>query len=425
MAMRLPGRGKGWSYAASATAVAVTLPSPRRGWHAVAGAVLAFLAAACSPGDAPVSPGPPPASGLVAETPAAMASEARTIYDERNERLKGVRFFEDGWRTDFSRHSVPLTEIRMAAGPRDSTIPAIDSPVFIPVKEAVDWPMGFDLVVALEMEATARAYPVPILRWHEIVNDVVAGVPVAVTFCPLCNSAVVFDRRVGGVEYDFGVSGNLRNGDLVMYDRQTHSWWQQLTGEGIVGEHSGKRLSILPAAMLSWADFEASFPDGLVLSRNTGFQRDYGRDPYVTDDGDDLTPILVDEVDGRLPVKEKVVGVTVGGIAAAFPFSVLRGQRVVNFAAGEERLVVFLENSGLAAAFSTGAFDPRVDGEVLTFSVDGDRFVDDQTGSEWSVLGRAAAGPLAGKRMDRVAHGDYFWFAWAAFNPDTVIYRGP
>ncbi len=408
--MRLLGRGKGWLDTASTVATVV---------------VLALLAAACSPGDAPGSPGPPPGSGPATEAPAAAAGLARTIYDQRNETLTGVRFFEDGWRTDFSRHSVPLTEIRMAAGSRDSTIPAIDSPVFVPVKESVDWPMGYDLVVALELEGTARAYPVPILKWHEIVNDIVAGVPVAVTFCPLCNSAVVFDRRVEGVVYDFGVSGNLRNGDLVMYDRQTHSWWQQLTGEGIVGEHSGKRLRILPAAMLSWADFEASFPEGVVLSRNTGFQRDYDRDPYVTDDGDDLTPILVDEIDARLPVKEKVVGVTVGGRAAAFPFSVLREERVVNFAAGGQRLVVFLETGGLSAAFSTGAFDPRVDGEVLTFSVDGGRFVDDLTGSEWSVLGRAVAGSLAGKRLDRVHHGDYFWFAWAAFNPDTVIYRGP
>ncbi len=376
-------------------------------------------------GAAPASPGPPPGWGLTTESPVDAAGRARTIYDQRNETLTGVRFFENGWRTDFSRHSVPLAEIRMAAGSRDSTIPAIDAPVFVPVKESADWPMAFDPVIALELGGTARAYPVPILKWHEIVNDVVAGVPVAVTFCPLCNSAVVFDRRVEGVEHDFGVSGNLRNGDLVMYDRQTHSWWQQLTGEGIVGEHSGKRLRILPAAILSWADFEASFPGGLVLSRNTGFQRDYDRDPYVTDDGDDLTPILVDDIDRRLTAKEKVVGVTVGGVAAAFPFSVLRDERVVNFAAGGQRLVVFLESSGRAAAFSTGAFDPRVDGEVLTFSVDGDRFVDDRTGSEWSVLGRAVAGPLAGKRMDRVAHGDYFWFAWAVFNPDTVIYRGP
>ena len=288
----------------------------------------------------------------------------------------------------------------------------------------MDWPRSFHFVIALELKGEARAYPVPILDWHEIVNDVVAGVPVAVTFCPLCNSALVFDRRLDGVVYDFGVSGNLRNSGLIMYDRQTHSWWQQFTGEGIVGELTGKQLRILPAAMLSWTDFKASYPNGAVLSRDTGFDRDYDRDPYLTDDGADLSPIFLDEVDGRLPIKEKVVGVNLGGLAVAFPYTVLGKEGVVNFTAGARNLVVFLKRSHPGTGRATGAFDPRVEEDDLTFSLDGERLVDDQTGSEWNILGEAVAGPLAGKRMEQIVHGDHFWFAWAAFNPDTIIYGG-
>ena len=401
-------------------------------WPAGAGAALLLLAAACSsavtsglPSPSPADPGSlPRTSPVPVESPAVTVGERRTIYDDRNTTLRGVRFFEAGWRTDFTRHSVPLTEIRRATGSRDSVIPAIDSPAFTPVDEAVDWPRSFHFVIALELKGEARAYPVPILDWHEIVNDVVAGVPVAVTFCPLCNSALVFDRRLDGVVYDFGVSGNLRNSGLIMYDRQTHSWWQQFTGEGIVGELTGKQLRILPAAMLSWTDFKASYPNGAVLSRDTGFDRDYDRDPYLTDDGADLSPIFLDEVDGRLPIKEKVVGVNLGGLAVAFPYTVLGKEGVVNFTAGARNLVVFLKRSHPGTGRATGAFDPRVEEDDLTFSLDGERLVDDQTGSEWNILGEAVAGPLAGKRMEQIVHGDHFWFAWAAFNPDTIIYGG-
>ena len=408
------------------------MPTPGLTWPAGAGVALFLLAAACSPGGTPVSPTPsasdptslPRTNASQAETPVSTGGERRTIFDDLNETLRGVRFFEAGWRTDFTVHSVPLTEIRAASGSRDSVISAIDSPTFTPVNEAVDWPRSFDFVIALELEGQARGYPVPILDWHEIVNDVVAGVPVAVTFCPLCNSAVVFDRRLDGVVYDFGVSGNLRNSGLIMYDRQTHSWWQQFTGEGIVGELTGKQLRILPTAMLSWTDFKASYPDGAVLSRDTGFDRDYDRDPYMTDDGDDLSPTLVDVVDNRLPVKEKVVGVKYGGSAVAFPFSVLKKEGAVNFTTGGRNLVVLYKRGIRTALRATGVFDPRVEGNDLTFVPDGELFVDEQTRSKWNILGEAVAGPLMGKRMERVIHGDHFWFAWAAFNPDTIIYRG-
>jgi hypothetical protein len=167
-----------------------------------------------------------------------------------------------GWRgewpqTDFGRHSVPLEEITSGGPPKDG-IPSIDDPSFVPVAQA-DLPPQ-EPVMGLVIGGDARAYPLRILMWHEIVNDVVEGVPVAVTYCPLCNTGLVFDRRVDGRKLEFGTTGKLRHSDLVMYDRGTESWWQQFLGEAIVGELTGTRLKVLPSQTLSWADFKRIHP---------------------------------------------------------------------------------------------------------------------------------------------------------------------
>jgi hypothetical protein len=181
--------------------------------------------------------------------------------------------------TDFSVHSVPLTEILSGGPPRDG-IPALDHPAFVPVagKAGLD---AREPVMVLDLDgAPARAYPLRYLTWHEIVNDTVAGVPVAVTFCPLCNSGIVFDRRLGGRTLGFGVTGKLRNSDMIMYDRETASWWQQALGEAIVGTLTGQRLAPVPAWTESWAGFRAAHPDGLVMAE-PALDRPYGRNPYV------------------------------------------------------------------------------------------------------------------------------------------------
>ena len=263
-----------------------------------------------------------------------------------------------------------------------------------------------------------------------------AGVPVTVTFCPLCNSAIVFDRRLEGVVYDFGTSGNLRNSDLVMWDRQTESWWQQLTGEAIVGELAGKKLTFLPAYMISWSEFKAAHPNGTVLSRDTGFRRNYGTNPYSGYDRADSFPFLFrDDPDGRLPPKERIAAVTIGGVDAAFPFSILEEERVVSYTVNGQELVVWfvpgtqsaLDRSAIDQSRevgATGVFDPHLDGRALTFRADGDRIVDNETESVWNILGTATEGPLAGKRLTPIVHANHFWFAWAAFKPDTRVYTG-
>ena len=182
-------------------------------------------------------------------------------------------------KTDFETTSVDLSEIISGGPPRDG-IPAIWEPAFIPAAEEtrID---GREPVMTFEAEgATPRAYPIRYLMWHEIVNDVVAGQPIAVTYCPLCNSAMIFDATIDGAVHTFGVSGKLRHSDMVMYDRATETWWQQATGEAIVGALTGTRLTLLPGGMESWAEFIDRNPDGLVMDE-PDWRRAYGTNPYA------------------------------------------------------------------------------------------------------------------------------------------------
>ncbi len=340
-----------------------------------------------------------------------------------------------GWETDFSRHSVSYDEILSGGVPRDG-IPPLDKPKFTSQEDANRWLGDQEPVIAFELNGDVRAYPLQILIWHEIVNDVVGDVPVAVTFCPLCNTAIVFDRTVDGVIYDFGTSGKLRNSDLVMWDRQTQSWWQQFTGEAIVGELTGKKLGFLSGPIISWADFKAANPEGIVLSRDTGFSMPYGQNPYGGYDRADNPPFLFDgDVDGRLAAKDRVVDVAIGDVTVAFPFKILEQERVVNYNVNNKDLAVFFKSGTVSAldrgsiaksrdVGATGVFESVLNGQKLTFAVAGGNFVDNETGSTWNILGQAIDGPLSGEQLIPVQHTNIFWFAIAAFRPDTIIFQG-
>ncbi len=178
------------------------------------------------------------------------------------------------FKTDFSKHCVPYSEI-MSGGPPKDGIPALNASKFVSVSAADSWLKPNEPVIYFQVSDDSRAYPIQILIWHEIVNDTVGGVPVAITFCPLCNTAIAFERSVNGRVLDFGTTGRLRYSNLIMYDRQTESWWQQAIGQAIVGQFTGTKLVARPAAIIAWSTFKTAHPDGRVLSRDTGYDRPY------------------------------------------------------------------------------------------------------------------------------------------------------
>ena len=336
--------------------------------------------------------------------------------------------------TDFSKHTVPFEEI-VSGGPPKDGIPAIDRPRFTNVGDADRWLSDRDPVVLVALHGIARAYPLQILMHHEIVNDVVGETPVAVTFCPLCNTAISFDRRFDGRVLDFGTTGRLRFSDLVMYDRQTETWWQQAIGEGIVGEYAGERLDFIPSPLISWKTFKEAHPDGEVLSRDTGHRRNYGVNLYGGyDRGEGPWPTFFSRrPDGRLPAMERVAAVELNGHSVAFAFSALAEKRLLTRDIGGVPVVAFWA-PGTASALdaqvlaegrdvgSSGVFDRRLAGRVLRFeAADDGRFTDRETHSTWDILGRAIAGPLRGQHLTPIVHGNHFWFAWGAFKPETEL----
>lgn len=230
----------------------------------------------------------------------------------------------DEWpETDFERHTVPLSDITSGGPPKDG-IPAIDRPKFEPVQSVRT--LGPDEpVIALEIDGDARAYPLSILMWHEIANDTVGGVPVTVTYCPLCNSSIVFERTVKGRVLDFGTTGKLRNSDLVMYDRQTETWWQQFTGDAIVGAQIGTSLVMVPSRLESFSRFLVAYPNGKVLVPSRPLMRRYGQNPYERYDSRSAPyPLfqgpLPDDVDPMMRV------VVVDGMAWSLPLLRKQGQ---------------------------------------------------------------------------------------------------
>jgi hypothetical protein len=402
-----------------------------------------FVLAACGSDTDPVPEAVAPTTSVVGEpaatsapstsrVPAAPVTVPQASESPREEDVpSGLDLALGDDVADLPAPLIPLSAIR-SGGPPPDGIPSIDAPAFVTVPE-VDFLSDDEAVMAVEIDGEARAYPLQILMWHEIVNDTIAGVPVAVTYCPLCNSALAYDRRVADRVVTFGTSGLLWNSALIMYDRQTESLWSHFTGQAVVGHLTGTELQTFPVATVSWRTWREAHPDGLVLSLQTGFQRDYGANPYPGYDDFDGRPFLFQgEIDGRFTAMTRMVGIERDGAAVGVPLTVLSEQRVVATELGGEPLVVFWE-PGTASALdalslrdgddigATGVFVPFADGAPLTFTPGPDGFVDDRTGSVWNLLGRAVSGPLAGTSLERVAHVDTFWFAWAAFQPDTAL----
>jgi hypothetical protein len=253
----------------------------------------------------------------------------------------------------------------------------------------------------------------------------------------LCNTGIAFERTFEGQVLDFGTTGRLRFSNLIMYDRQTETWWQQASGDGIAGAFAGRQLTFLPASIIGWADFKEAHPNGKVLSQDTGFRRDYGRNPYLGYDDVRRSPFLYDgpQTPGELLPMARVLTVDLGNEAVAYPNDVLQEMHVVNDTiAGTEVVVLWeagtasaLDGAGVASGRDVGSgavFLRELDGQALTFRFDGEKILDEQTSSEWDVLGQAVSGPLAGSELTPVVSVNHFWFSWAAFKPETRVFEG-
>jgi hypothetical protein len=351
---------------------------------------------------------------------------------------------EQEFSTDFSIHTVPYSEIRSGGVPKDG-LSVIDNPQFVSVVEADQWIEDPEPVTVLDVNGDVRIYPYQILIFHEIANDIVGGQPVAITYCPLCNTLIVFDSTVNGMQLDFGTTGRLRFANLIMYDRQTESWWQQAGGDAIAGELTGERLTLLPASTLSWSEARDAFPEAKVLSRDTGavlrdgtpFTNIYGLNSYEGYDNINSSPSLYigPPIPGELPPMARVTTVELNGEAVAYPNDTLMEVGVINDTIAGTDVVVFWQ-SGVVSALDTeiladgqdvgtsGVFERKLAGQTLTFVSDGDTITDEQTGSTWNILGQATDGELTGEELTPVVKVDHFWFSWAAFRPDTRIYQG-
>jgi hypothetical protein len=327
------------------------------------------------------------------------------------------------------RHTIPLDQI-VSGGPPPDGIPSIDNPKFIAVQEASKFLKDSELVLGLNINGDIRAYPLQILVWHEIVNDNIGAVPVAVTYCPLCFTNQVFNRTIDerGVVVEFGTSGKLYNSNLVMYDRTSKTLWSQALAEGIVGKYAGTKLQRVPFDVAYWKEWKQLYPDSKVLSTDTGSNRPYGADPYgdYYTNSDVLFP--VSNKDSRLDLKEIVVGFENKGQFKAYKQQDIENKKVINDQVNGKPIALFS-----SYPFMVRAYDPLVEGggeggqqKIVLLQFDyntkNNYFIDKQTGSLWNFEGKAISGQMRGKQLTRLPFDEGFWFEWIAFHPKSALY---
>lgn len=319
--------------------------------------------------------------------------------------------------TNGVKHIVPLEKL-LGGGPPKDGIPSIDNPKFISAAEADEFLNTDDLVLGIEINGEAKAYPRKIVVWHEIVNDIVGGTPVAVTYCPLCFTGAAFERILDGEAVEFGVSGLLYNSDLVMYDRKTNSYWSQITGQAIVGELSGQKLTRLPLETLEWSNWKKLHPDTLVLSKDTGTLRDYNSDPYGSYYSSRTIMFPVDNKDDRIHPKAIVYGVLLNDVAKAYPHWDIEQVALLNDVVGETPIVVIFNNeSGIV-----NIYERIIDGKTIEFKIENGAFIDTITNTIWSQHGKGLEGEYKNIQLTKLIAPPHFWFAWAAFYPETDLF---
>jgi uncharacterized protein DUF3179 len=382
--------------------------------------LIAFALAANTIMAAEESPTMDDAPQPVAETP---PPDARPLVENGGFRSA------PGFRTDFSRATIHASDV-VSGGPQKDGIPAVDLPIFTTSAEADGWLGEDEPVFVVTADGQTHIYPVQILTYHEIVNDVVGNTPVTVTYCPLCNSGLAFGREFNDMVLDFGTTGRLRLSNLIMYDRQSETWWQQATGEGLVGRFAGFRLDLYPMLMVPWNRARDRFPDATVLSRDTGHDRPYGNNPYAGYDTS-RQPFLYSgpRTPGPYTAMDRVLEVVQDGQSAVFPYPVLAKELLAQREVGDLSVVVFwvsgttsaLDSRSIASGRDVGvanAFSATIGGRRLTFEVEANGFRDIQTGTTWDAFGVGVAGELEGSVLAPVVGVQHFWFSYSAFAED-------
>jgi len=336
--------------------------------------------------------------------------------------------------TDFSNSIISLDEI-LSGGPPKDGIPALDNPQFITTKDENLNVGGKEPVIVVKYSSITKIYPVQILTWHEIVNDNIAGLPIAVTYCPLCNTGIVFESRIDNFDLDFGTTGRLRYSNLIMYDRQTETWWQQATGEGIAGKYAGRKLKFIPSLFMSWKDAVERFPEAMVLSTDTGWDRPYGTNPYSGyDTGDpflyrgESAPRTLE----NLNPLDRVLLVEYNGQVRYYSYQSLRNKHVINDSLGSSKIAVFW-TEGTASALDTSRIEDgrdvgtanvylsNIENRDQEFYFESTQIKDRQTDSVWDSTGYAVSGSMKGKALELLAGTQHFWFSASAFFPEEDI----
>ena len=376
---------------------------------------------ACTPATPGATPLRPGLQGLPGPSPVALEEAPNSNYFP-------TPVVGGNWRTN--REKYILDPDILGPGNNRDAIPPIYRTQFEPVEAADSWLENDDVVGVLALEGEVHVYPLRVLVYHEVANDLIAGVPVVVTFCPLCDTVLAFDRRVAGEVLLFGVSGKLLHRNLVMWDHLTESWWQQVSGMAIVGDLAGEQLDYLPVRTLFWRDVRRYMPQAKVLSRESGFPEseagfydikvcptDYSTDPPLWTGGPNSK---------ALGLHDRVVGLNLKG-AVAYPMSSLAQRQVVNDVVGSQDVVLFYSSQpcagrrGAATVDTAAVYSPMADERRLSFYAEDGEILDRETGSTWNQAGMAVRGQLKGSQLDPLPYTISFWFSWVAFYPDTDL----
>ena len=403
-----------------------------------------LLALACSPADegaVALAPDVTPTSAPAVDTPGPTAAPLATGRDD----VHSQNYTPTGPPPplDVDTASVSLGEVLFDTF-RGGYIPLPDAsdtvieqlrdaikPIYVPAYDPVrggDWLGEGDMVIGYAAGSVAYAYPLKILNLHEIVHDYIDGVPVLVSYCPLCASAVVYDRRLDGEDLVFGNTSALYESDMVMYDHQTGSYWLQVLGEAIIGSLTDRRLTMLPSMTVAWGEWKRHHPDTLVLSADQRLPG-YEGNPYRRDStvgfGDRINesgPVFPTRpiTDLRLRPGDRVIAIQVGDSHKAYPLAADPIWLLNDNVGGRDVLIL---GRGGAGSPSAAAYFRQVSGDTLSFKIRGELVEDQETRTVWDDTGLAVSGPLAGARLDQVPSRTSFWFSMASALPDIELHR--